>query len=338
MVLVWTIINALILLLPILLGIIFYILSERKIMASVQRRLGPSYIDYFGILQPLADALKALAKETIVPRRADKFLFILAPLLSFGISFFNWMLIPFTNTVSETIGNLNFPLFFILALSSLNVYGIILSGWSSNSRYAFLGAIRSVSQMLSYEISLSFIILPILFITGSLNFFDIVYFQQKAVWLVFPLLPLFIIFFISSLAETNRAPFDLPEAEAEIVAGYNIEYSGFLFALFFLAEYSNMILMSALNVILFFGGWDGGFLSDILSESFIFASKTIIFCFMFILVRATLPRYRFDQLMSLCWTKFLPFTMFYSLFIITFLFITVINKYIKTVYTFIRNT
>ena len=323
MVILWTVINALILLLPILLGIIFYILSERKIMASIQRRLGPSYIDYFGLLQPLADALKALAKETIIPRRADKFLFVLAPLLSFGISFFSWMFIPFTNTVSETIGNLNFPLFFILALSSLNVYGIILSGWSSNSRYAFLGAIRSVSQMLSYEISLSFIVLPILYITGSLNFFDIVQFQQEAVWLVFPLLPLFIIFFISSLAETNRAPFDLPEAEAEIVAGYNIEYSGFLFALFFLAEYSNMILMSALNVILFFGGWDGGVFFSFMPEYLIFAGKTVIFCFTFILVRATLPRYRFDQLMAICWTKFLPFTMFYSLFVIVVLFITV---------------
>lgn len=321
----WTILNALILLLPILLAIIFYILSERKIMAAVQRRLGPSYIDYFGILQPLADAVKALFKETIIPRRADKFLFVLAPLFTFGVSFFNWILIPFSDTVSMTVGNLNFPLFFILALSSLNVYGIILSGWSSNSRYAFLVAIRSVSQMLSYEISLSFIVLPIFFITGSLNFFDIVYFQQKATWLVFPLLPLFIIFFISSLAETNRAPFDLPEAEAEIVAGYNIEYSGFLFALFFLAEYSNMILMSTINVILFFGGWDAGILSPFFSEYAVFSLKTTIFCFAFILVRAALPRYRFDQLMSLCWTRFLPFTMFYALFIITFLFILVLN-------------
>lgn len=311
-------------LIPILISVIFYTLAERKIMASIQRRLGPSYIDNFGILQPFADGLKAITKEIIIPKKANKSLFIIAPLIIFGFSFFAWIVIPFSYTNSQIFSNITTNILFIFAISSLNVYGIIIAGWASNSRYAFLGAIRSAAQMISYEISLSFIILPILVLTKSLNVFDIILYQKKTIWFIFPFLPLAIIFFISSLAETNRTPFDLPEAEAEIVAGYNIEYSGLLFALFFLGEYSNMILMSTLNVILFWGGWLG---IPLLPEYLNFMIKILCFCILFILIRAILPRYRFDQLIELGWKFFLPFSFSFSFLFICFLIIKNVFNY-----------
>lgn len=298
---------------PILLAVVFYTLAERKVMAAVQRRLGPGYITKFGVLQPLADGLKALLKESVIPRRAHKSTFVFAPAFTFFLALTTWAIIPFTNT--GAIANVTSSLLYVFAISSLNVYGVLLAGWASNSRYALIGSIRSVAQMLSYEISMSFTILPIVLFTGSFNFFEIVEFQCENHWFAFAYLPLAVIFFVASLAETNRAPFDLPEAEAELVAGYNVEYSGFLFALFFLAEYANMITMSSLNVILFWGGWDG---LGLISDGTAFVLKTTFFCILFIIVRAALPRLRFDQLMGIGWRQFLPYTLsFLCLLLIT---------------------
>lgn len=301
--------------LPILVGVMFYTLAERKVMASIQRRLGPSYVSKMGILQPLADGVKALLKEAIIPRRADIFLFLLAPSLAFGLSVISWLFVP-TSYNTQTFIDLPLMLLFVLSISSLGVYGVMLSGWSSNSRYAFLGGIRSAAQMISYEVSLALSLLPLLICAESVNFTEIVKFQELVNWFVIPFWPLAIIFYITSLAETNRTPFDLPEAEAEIVAGYNIEYSGFLFALFMLAEYGNMIFMSYLNVIFFWGGWLSpvSFLTFI-PASLILALKVMAYAFLFILVRATLPRLRYDQLMDLGWKIFLPLTLGYLILI-----------------------
>lgn len=308
------VVDFLINLLPTLGAVVFYTLAERKVMASVQRRLGPGYITKFGILQPLADGLKALLKESVVPRRAERTFFNLAPALSFFLSTTAWAFVPFS--ANDSGSDSSFALLCLFAISSLNVYGVLLSGWASNSRYALIGSIRSVAQMLSYEISLSFTILPVVLFTGSFNFFDIVSFQQNVIWFVVPFWPLAVIFFISSLAETNRAPFDLPEAEAELVAGYNVEYSGFQFALFFLAEYSNMLWMSALNVLLFWGGWDS---FGLLPEPIAMVFKTTAFAVLFIIVRAALPRLRFDQLMAIGWRQFLPFTLTYLALLLLYL-------------------
>lgn len=310
-------IKILIVIVPLLISVAFFTLAERKILGAMQRRKGPNVIGVFGLFQPLSDGFKLLVKETIIPSSSNKFLFIFSPILTFVISLMGWAVIPFSNYSS--LASLNISLLYILAISSLGVYGIILSGWSSNSKYAFLGALRSTAQMISYEVSIGFIIVTIVVTCGSFNLEEIVFFQKKT-WFCVPFLPLFFIFFISALAETNRHPFDLPEAEAELVSGYNVEYSAMGFALFSLGEYSNMLLMCSLNTILFFGGW----LPPINTLNFIpfgfwFSLKLCFFVFLFVWVRAALPRYRYDQLMSLGWKNFLPISLSYLIFSIAIL-------------------
>jgi len=300
-----------------LISVAYFTLAERKIMAVIQRRKGPNVIGVFGLLQPLADGLKLFAKETVLPSSANINAFLLAPIITFFLALLGWVVIPFGLNV--VISDLNIGVLYLLAISSLSVYGILIAGWSSNSKYPFLGALRSTAQMISYEVSIGFVVACVVICGGSFNLSNIVLCQQK-VYLVFGLLPIFIIFIISCLAETNRHPFDLPEAEAELVSGYNVEYSAMGFALFFLGEYANMLLMSALISIFFFGGWLFPFSAfDFLPKSFIFSLKIIIFIFIFIWARAALPRYRYDQLMCLCWKTFLPISLGWLIFITSFL-------------------
>jgi len=299
---------------PLLLAVAFFTVSERKIMGAIQRRRGPNVVGFVGLLQAIADGLKLLVKETILPSNSNLGIFLLAPVLSFLLSIIGWGVIPFSHTV--VLADINLGILYIFAISSLNVYGLILAGWASNSKYAFLGALRSTAQMISYEISIGFIVLSIAVCVGSLNLSKIVL-AQKEVWLLIPLFPLFIMFYISMLAETNRHPFDLPEAEAELVSGYNVEYSAMTFALFFLAEYSNMLLMCALSSILFFGGWLPPFdifPLNMLPGSLWFSLKVAVGVIFFILTRAALPRYRYDQLMHLGWKCFLPLAIGYLMF------------------------
>jgi len=299
-------------LIPLLVSIAFFTLAERKIMASIQRRKGPNVVGFWGLLQPFADGLKALIKELIIPYQANRFLFILAPSITFILSILNWAIIPFS--YNEVLSDLNYGLLYLYALSSLAVYGIILAGWVSQSKYPFLGAIRSAAQMISYEVSIGLIFVIIAFCAHSLNVIDIVYAQEVGHWYIIPLFPIAGIFIISIIAETNRAPFDLPEAEAEIVAGYNLEYSSIVFAFFFLGEYGNIFLMSTLFAILFLGGWLPIFsILNFISPVIWLELKTVFICFLFVLVRATLPRYRYDQLMDICWQLFLPFNLLYLL-------------------------
>jgi len=294
---------------PLLLSVAYFTLAERKIMGSMQRRRGPNVIGVYGLLQPLADGLKLLIKETILPSNANKIIFYIAPVITFVLSLMGWAVIPFNETA--LLSDINIGILYLFAISALSVYGIVMSGWSSNSKYAFLGALRSAAQMVSYEVSIGFIIVTVVLCAGSYNLNDIIL-AQKDIWYVIPLFPVFILFFISALAETNRHPFDLPEAEAELVSGYNVEYSAMGFALFFLGEYANMLLMSGLTVILFFGGWLPPFeLLNFLPQSFWFGSKLCIFVIAFIWMRAALPRYRYDQLMLLGWKIFLPFSLGY---------------------------
>jgi NADH-quinone oxidoreductase subunit H len=297
----------------ILVSVAYFTHAERKILAIVQRRSGPNVVGVFGLLQPLSDGLKLFSKEIISPANAEEILFLLSPVLSFITSLLAWGVIPFDNYA--TFAEINLSILYIFAISSLGVYGIIMSGWSSNSKYAFLGSLRSTSQMISYEISLGFIIIIIVLCCESFNLNEIIL-CQKNIWFFIPFFPLFLIFFISGLAETNRHPFDLPEAEAELVSGYNVEYSAMIFALFSLAEYSNMLTMSSLNVLLFFGGWlpPFSFLSFIPGAIW-FSLKILIFVILYILARALLPRYRYDQLMFLGWKTFLPIVLGYLLLI-----------------------
>jgi NADH-quinone oxidoreductase subunit H len=308
---------------PLLVTIAFFTLAERKVIASIQRRRGPNVVGIFGLFQPFADGLKLLIKEIILPTKANIIIFLIAPLLTLTLSFISWSIISFS--FFDIIADINLGLLVLFAISSFSVYGIILAGWSSNSRYPFLGALRSASQIISYEVSITVIFLIIAYLCGSFNIINIIYTQQQSIWFIILLFPLFFIFFISILAETNRAPFDLPEAEAEIVAGYNLEYSSIIFAIFFLGEYSNIILMSALTTILFFGGWsipfflikpyliyELSYLNKLLYLNKLnielwFCIKIICLCFLFILVRATFPRIRYDQLIRLGWIIFLPF-------------------------------
>jgi len=273
-------------------------------MGGMQQRFGPNVVGFFGLLQPLADGLKLLLKESVIPTNANTFGFIFAPILTFFLSLLGWSIIPFSS--SGFFSNIDLSLFFIFAISSLAVYGIVLSGWASNSRYAFFGAIRSAAQMISYEVSIGLVLISILISVGSLNFFDIVLFQNY-IFFVIPFFPLFLMFLVSILAETNRAPFDLPEAESELVSGFNVEYASMGFALFFLAEYGSIILMSLLTVLLFLGGWLCFPSSFFLLESFVLGIKTGFILFFFIWVRASFPRYRVDQLMRLCWKIFFTF-------------------------------
>ena len=296
---------------PLLISIAYLTFFERKVIGSMQLRKGPNVVGPFGLLQPIADGLKLLSKETIFPDDSNKFLFILSPIITFVLALIAWAVIPIDYKV--VLADINVGIMYIFAVSSLGVYGIIVAGWSSNSRYAFLGSLRSAAQMISYEVSIGLIIISILLTAGSLNLSNIVLSQEK-VWYIIPHFPMFVIFFISTLAETNRAPFDLPEAESELVAGYNVEYSSMSFGLFFLGEYGNMILMSSMSTILFLGGWLPPVQNEFLNlvPGFIwFLVKVAFLLFIFLWVRATLPRYRYDQLMSLGWKLFLPLSLFW---------------------------
>ena len=305
--------------LPLVVAVAYMTLVERKVMAAMQRRKGPNVVGVFGLLQPLADGLKLFVKETVLPSSANLLIFIISPIITFLLALISWCVLPINEGL--VFSDLNVGVLYILAVSSLGVYGIIMAGWSSNSKYAFLGALRSAAQMVSYEVSLGLIIINVLLCTGSLNFSEIVLAQQKS-WYLVPLLPAFLMFYISILAETNRAPFDLPEAEAELVAGYNVEYSAMGFALFFLGEYANMILMCSLATVLFLGGWFP--VANILpfywvAPSFWFSIKTTFLLFSFVWVRSSLPRYRYDQLMRLGWKIFLPLSLAWVFFVSGFL-------------------
>lgn len=277
-------------------------------MASIQRRKGPNVTGFWGTLQAIADGLKLIFKEVVIPVRANWILFLAAPSVTLLIGLLIWVLIPFSDI--NYLTNFDFSLLFIYALSSIGVYGVIGAGWSSNSKYAFLGSLRSAAQLISYEVSIGLLLLPIAVCSNSFNLIEIVNQQSIGTWFCLPLLPTCIVFFISLLAETNRAPFDLPEAEAELVAGFNVEYSAMTFALFFLAEYSNMLWLSVIMAICFFGGWLSP-ISLLPSSSFWLILKTMLVCFMIIKTRANYPRYRYDQLMNLGWKVFLPFSIGY---------------------------
>jgi NADH-quinone oxidoreductase subunit H len=304
----------LIIIIPVLVSVAFFTLLERKLMAYIQRRKGPNVVGFAGMLQPFADGLKLLIKEPIIPGNANRYLFTIAPILTLLLSFMGWAIIPFD--YNAVYSNINIGILYLFAISSLGVYGIIIAGWASNSKYAFFGALRSAAQMISYEVSIGLIIITVLLCTSSLNLTEIVL-AQKTIWYVIPLFPLFILFIVSAIAETNRAPFDLPEAEAELVSGYNVEYSSVGFAFFFIGEYANIILMSSLSVILFLGGWLPPLNLEIfkyLPGYFWFSLKTILIVCFFILVRAAYPRYRYDQLMRLGWKIFLPISLGLLLF------------------------
>ncbi len=307
--LILTVVQTLAMLVPVLVSVAYLTLAERKLMAAMQARKGPNVVGPFGLMQPFADALKMLMKETIVPTGANRILFIVAPLLTMTLAMIAWAVIPVND--GWAIANINVGVLYLFAISSLGVYGIVIAGWASNSKYAFLGAMRSAAQMVSYEVSMGFVIVTVLLCAGSLNLTDIVR-AQEHVWFFIPLFPMFIVFFISTLAETNRAPFDLPEGESEIVGGFHVEYGAMTFGLFFLGEYANMILMSAMTSILFLGGW----LSPIPFAPFTwvpgplwFIAKICLVLFMFVWVRATFPRFRYDQLMRLGWKVFLPMSL-----------------------------
>lgn len=318
----WHLLHSILYIVPLLLAVAYLTLLERKVLGAIQLRKGPNVLGLFGIFQPFADGLKLVLKETVTPKASDKIIFLIAPIYTFAVSIVGWAAIPFDEI--NVFANIDLGVMYILAISSLNVYGIIMAGWSSNSKYAFLGSLRGAAQMISYEISIGLIIASVLLCAGTLNLTKIVL-AQKTIWYIFPLLPLGIMFFISILAETNRIPFDLPEAEAELVAGYNVEYSAMGFAYFFLGEYSSIILMSSFFVILFFGGWlpivDFWVLKKI-PPIIWFSVKINFVLFLFIWVRSAYPRFRYDQLMRLGWKVFLPlsfgFFIFYSGILIGF--------------------
>jgi len=306
---------------PLLVIVAFLTYAERKVIASVQLRKGPNVVGPFGLLQPLADGLKLFSKETIFPTVSNKIVFLLAPMIAFSLSIAAWAVIPISD--GWVISNINVGILYLFAVSSLSVYGIIMAGWASNSKYAFMGALRSAAQMVSYEVSIGLVIVTVLVCVGSLNLSEIVY-AQKSTWFVFPLFPMFVVFFISALAETNRAPFDLPEDESSLVGGYFTEYSSMLFAMFFLGEYAAMIMMSGMATILFLGGWLAPFNITILNiiPGFIwFSLKTSLMLFVFLWVRATFPRFRYDQLMRIGWKVFLPFSLLWVVLTSGFLII-----------------
>ena len=301
--LVLIVLKTLAILLPLLVAVAYLTYAERKVLAAIQLRRGPNVVGPFGLLQPFADAIKMMMKETVIPAGANRVLFLLAPMLTFALAMIAWAVVPVEDGCA--IADINVGLLYLFAISSLGVYGIVIAGWASNSKYAFLGALRSAAQMVSYEVSMGFVLVSVLLCAGSLNLTDIVRAQQH-MWFCIPLFPMFVVYFISTLAETNRAPFDIPEGESEIVAGFFVEYSSMAFALFFLGEYANMILMSATTSLLFLGGWYGPFgLLPQLGPLWLIL-KICACLFVFIWVRGTLPRYRYDQLMRLGWKVFLP--------------------------------
>ena len=309
--LAWMIATILAVVVPLLIAVAYLTLAERRVIGFMQLRKGPNVVGPFGMFQPFADALKLMAKETILPAGADKVVFIIAPMLTFVLALVAWAVIRFD--AGLVLADINVGILYLFAISSLGVYGVIMAGWASNSKYACLGALRSAAQMVSYEVSMGLVIINVLICVGSLNLSDIIE-AQRDMWFALPLLPMFIVFFISTLAETNRAPFDLPEGESELVAGYFVEYSSMSFALFFLGEYANMILMSAMTTVLFLGGWLSPF--DFAPFTWIpgpiwFVLKIMLCLFVFLWVRATTPRYRYDQLMRLGWKIFLPFSLIY---------------------------
>ncbi len=305
----WIVIKIVAIVLPVLIAVAYLTYVERKVIGAMQLRRGPNVVGPFGLLQPMADGLKLFLKETIVPSGANPVVFLLAPMVTFVLALIAWAVVPFDEGM--VLANINVGILFLFAVSSLGVYGILMAGWASNSKYAFLGALRSAAQMVSYEISMGLVIVTVLMCVGSLNLSDIVM-AQKDIWFIIPLFPMAVIFFVSTLAETNRHPFDLPEAEAELVAGYNVEYSAMAFALFFLGEYANMILMAAMTAILFLGGWlpplDMAPFNLIPGPLWL-AAKIAFVLFFFLWVRATFPRYRYDQLMRLGWKVFLPISL-----------------------------
>ena len=308
------------LLVPVLVSVAMIVWLDRRIWAFVQKRQGPNVVGPFGLLQTLADALKYIFKEIIIPASSNKVIFILAPIVTMTLALIAWAVIPFGE--NQVLANINVGILYIFAVSSLGVYGIIMGGWSSNSKYPFLGAIRSAAQMVSYEVSIGIIIINVLLCVGSLNLSDIVVAQQE-MWFVIPLFPMFVIFFISSLAETNRPPFDLPEAEAELVAGYQTEYSGMMYAMFWLGEYANILLMCALGSILFLGGWLSPidlYPFNLIPGAIWLIFKILLLFILFALVKAVVPRYRYDQLMRLGWKIFLPISLIYVVLTASYLF------------------
>jgi len=307
------------LLIPLLVSVAMIVWLDRRVWAFVQKRRGPNVVGPFGLLQSLADALKYMFKEIIVPASSNKIIFILAPIVTMTLALISWAVIPFNETF--VLADINVGILYLFAVSSLGVYGIIMGGWASNSKYPFLGAIRSAAQMVSYEVSIGVIIINVLLCVGSLNLSDIVIAQQN-LWFIIPLFPMFVIFFISALAETNRPPFDLPEAEAELVAGYQTEYSGMMYAMFWLGEYANILLMCAMGSILFLGGWLSPidlFPFNIIPGSLWFIFKILFLFILFALVKATVPRYRYDQLMRLGWKIFLPLSLIWVVFTASYL-------------------
>ncbi len=304
-------VKILIIIVPLLISVAYFTLAERKILGTIQRRMGPNVVGVYGLLQPLADGLKLFMKEALIPSNANKILFIISPMLTFIVSLIGWAVIPFDKY--SILMELNISSIYLVAVSSLGFYGIAMSGWSSNSKYPFLGSLRSTAQMVSYEVSMGFVIVTIVLCTGSFNLQQIIESQQN-LWFIVPFFPLFLMFFTSALAETNRHPFDLPEAEAELVSGYNVEYSAMGFALFSLGEYANMLMMSSINTIFFFGGWLSPIpcsLFNFIPGSFWFGLKICFFVVLFAWMRAALPRYRYDQLMNLGWKVFLPLSIGY---------------------------
>jgi len=308
------------LLVPVLVSVAMIVWSDRRVWAFVQKRQGPNVVGPFGLLQSLADALKYIFKEIIIPASSNKVIFILAPIITMTLALIAWAVIPFSE--SQVLADINVGILYIFAVSSLGVYGIIMGGWASNSKYPFLGSIRSAAQMVSYEVSIGIIIINVLLCVGSLNLNDIVI-AQKNIWFIIPLFPMFVIFFISALAETNRPPFDLPEAEAELVAGYQTEYSGMMYAMFWLGEYANILLMCALGSILFLGGWLSPidlYPFNLIPGAIWLIMKILLLFILFALVKAIVPRYRYDQLMRLGWKIFLPLSLIYVVLTASYLF------------------
>jgi len=315
--LLWTVIKILAIAVPLITAVAFYTYFERKVIGAMQIRVGPNRVGPLGLIQPFADVFKLLLKEIILPANANRFLFVLAPVIALAPAFAAWAVVPFNDFL--VLADVDAGLIYVLALTSLGVYGVIIAGWASNSKYAFLGAMRAAAQAVSYEIAMGFALVGVLILAGTLNLREIVLAQQGGIfdWYWLPLLPLFVIYMISGLAETNRAPFDVAEGESEIVAGFHVEYSGAAFAVFFLAEYANMILISGLTAILFAGGWLSPFESvPVIGDTWLgegsifwFLAKTVVFMFMFLWYRATFPRYRYDQIMRLGWKVLIPITL-----------------------------